>query len=257
MPASEVAIGFAGKSVSQIQDALTAFNNRVQKDNFSQSDEPLWKYNNRIMRVLRDEVSNIKSKTSLILGILHNTRPDANLFKLIWVENKNIVQESDIPSGEFKASGSAFQEGFGDVLKETLGQAFIEPSNLPSEYSPFDIERHAELLSTQYSLVWEQMREARSSGQKESEGLKTAGPVLHTVISKGGHFQAFTNTFETVFEGKRNARIKTRYNQDERSFELVNCDTGETKELYSIDKYIFSKSDTGDDLFDVSLKPGI
>lgn len=253
MPIEGVAVGFAGQSVSEIQQALMRFNARVQLDDFSQTGDSLWDYNNRVLRVFRSEVSKIESLTRLIIGVVHQSRPKANLLKLMWVEGKKIDQEVDIQPGEFRVAGSAFGESDDDYLKSTLGQAF-DSRDLPAAAPTIDITTHAELLSTQYSIAWKRIEETESSGQKTTGGLKTAGPVLHTVVTSEGQVFAVTNTTETVFESKGRVRVECRYNESERRFELLNCTTGEIEELYSIEKYTFAKSDEGDDLFDASLR---
>ena len=58
----------------------------------------------------------------------------------------------------------------------------------------------------------------------------------------------------SVFKSKGRVPVECQYNESERRFELLNCTTGEIKELYSIEKYTFAKSDEGDDLFDASLR---
>lgn len=253
MPTAEVAVGFAGQSVSEIQQAFRRFNARVQRDEFSQPDDSLWDYNDRILRVFRNEVSKIESITRLIFGVAHKSRPDANILKLMWVENEEIDQEVDIPPGEFRVAGSAFKERDDEYLKSSLGQAFEEP-NLPPEAPDIDVVTHAELLSTQYSVAWKRIEELESSEEERTDGLKTAGPVLHTVLSKEGQFFGISNTTETVFESEGQIRIESRYNETKGCFEIVNHTTEEATELYSVEKYSFEKSNEGDDLFDVSLR---
>lgn len=256
LPAPEVAIAFAGNDVADIQSALRSFKAKVRERGTPEPDEPLSKFNDWLMRVLRREARSISSQATLLLGALHNSRPNANILKLFHIWDGEIKSEADIAPGDYRIAGSAPEEAHAAALEAKLAGSFQEPE-LPQIHIDAGIEigidMSGAMLATAYSTALETLKRERAQDEPGAEGLDSAGPVLHSVISDSGHFCALCVETEVVFRDGR-ARFKTRYDSESHAFVQVNCLSEEEQALYSIDHYDFSRAPQSQNRFDVTLR---